>query len=86
MDLSEMLYFALKVIADWRVLFITAAALVVFAILRYVGIVYHKRPRTRARPPSALPGAAPPGGGAAGRAGRRRSEASGEGSGSDLIE
>jgi hypothetical protein len=62
MDLSEMLAIALKVIADWRVAFVTVAALLAFAILRYVGLVYHKRPRTRARPPAAGPGAAPAGG------------------------
>lgn len=65
MDLSEMLAIAIKVIADWRVVLVTVGVLLVFAILRYVGLVYHKRPRTRPRPPSAGPGAASAGGGRA---------------------
>jgi hypothetical protein len=88
MDLSEMLSIALKVISDWRVVFITVAVLVVFTILRYVGIVYHKRPRTRARPPLPTSAAEPSGGGQAGarHAGGGRAEASGEGPGSGMIE
>jgi hypothetical protein len=50
MELSDMLNVALKVIADWRVVAISIAMLVVFALLRYVGLVYHKRPKVRARP------------------------------------
>jgi hypothetical protein len=86
MELSEMLYLALKVIADWRVVFITVAVLVVFAILRYVGLVYHRRPRTRARPPSSSFGPPSSGGGRRAAGGAARAEASEEGSGSDLIE
>jgi hypothetical protein len=81
MGLDEMLAIAIKVIADWRVVFITAAVLVGFALLRYVGLVYHKRPKTRARP--RMPGAGSAAGASAGKA-AARAPASEEGS--DLID
>jgi|GEM_PF-4780157 len=62
-----MLGVALKVIADWRVVFIAAAVIATIAILRYVGMVYHAKSR-RGPPPGG--GAPKPGSGAApGKAG-----------------
>jgi hypothetical protein len=81
MGIDEMFGLALKVIADWRVVFATAAVLVAIALLRYVGLVYHKRPKTRARPRSAGPGPA-----AAGGAAERASRAQASGEDSDLID
>jgi hypothetical protein len=83
MDLSEMLSLSLKVIADWRVVFITLAVLLGIAILRYVGLVYHKAPKTRARPSSPGSGAAMAGGG---KARRGKSAAESTSGSSDLIE
>jgi hypothetical protein len=65
MELSDMLGLAFKVIADWHVIFVTLAFLLVFAILRYVGLVYHKRPKTKARHSPSGPAVAKSEGGAA---------------------
>jgi hypothetical protein len=78
-----MLGLSLKVIADWRVVFITLALLLAIAILRYVGLVYHKVPKTRARPSTPGSGAAIAGGG---RVSRGKSAAESSPGGSDLIE
>ena len=54
MDLKGALALSFKVIADWRVLFIAIAIMLAWAVLRYVGSVYHRRrPRPSARPPVA---------------------------------
>jgi hypothetical protein len=78
-DIQESLSVAFKVIADPRVLFISIAVLLVWAALRYVGSVYHRKPRTRARPPiaPASPGAARP---------SPRPEAEAEDSGEGMVE
>jgi hypothetical protein len=55
MDLQEAFAIAIKVIADWRVIFIAIAVMLAWAALRYVGSVYHKRPRASPRPPAAPP-------------------------------
>ncbi|MGA2545736.1 MAG: hypothetical protein ABSF43_04270 [Rectinemataceae bacterium] len=54
MSLGEALAVSLKVIADWRVILITVAVLLIWAALRYVGSVYRKRssPRRRTVPPA----------------------------------
>jgi hypothetical protein len=69
MDLAQGLSIAIKVLADWRVVFIALAVIVVWAALRYVGSVYHRRPKTKPRPPPA-PAGAEAGAGAKARAGR----------------
>jgi hypothetical protein len=84
MDLTQMLEFALRVIADWRVIFITVAVLLAIALLRYVGLVYHKAPKRKARPKSSGPGAAAAGGGPA--SAKAGAQAQSEESGSDLSE
>jgi hypothetical protein len=43
---------ALQVLADPRIIFITLAVLFSWAALRYVGMVYHKRPKAApSKPP-----------------------------------
>ena len=69
MDLTQGLSIALKVLVDWRVVFIAVAVAVVWAALRYVGSVYHRRPKTKPRPAPA-PAGAEAGAGARARAGR----------------
>jgi len=56
-DLQEALGLALKVISDWRVLFIAFAVILAWMALRYVGIVYRKKPRVQPR--KAAPSASP---------------------------
>lgn len=53
MDIQEAIAVSLKVVADPRVLFIAIAVLLAWAALRYVGSVYHRKPRAKARPPIA---------------------------------
>jgi len=48
-DLQEALGLAMKVIADWRILFIAFAVILAWAALRYVGIVYRKKSRSQPR-------------------------------------
>jgi len=55
MSLSETLALSLKVLADWRVVVIAVAVLLLWAALRYVGSVYRKRSRPRPRPFSPPP-------------------------------
>jgi hypothetical protein len=55
MSLGEAVTLSFKVIADWRVIVIAITVLLIWAALRYVGSVYHKRPLPRRRiaaPPS----------------------------------
>lgn len=54
MDLNQTLALALKVIADWRVIFVTLAVLLLWAALRYVGTVYHRRAPRRPSAPRSL--------------------------------
>ena len=42
MDLQEALALSLKVLADWRVIFIAVVVILVWAVLRYVGSVFHR--------------------------------------------
>jgi hypothetical protein len=49
MDLQTAIALSLKVIADWRSIFIAIAVLLLWAALRYVGSVYHIRSRRRSR-------------------------------------
>ncbi len=84
MDLTEMISLALRVVQDWRMIFIAVAVLASIAILRYVGLVYHKRPKRPARP--SAPGPASAGGqGGARRGGGRASRAAAEEEG-DLVD
>jgi hypothetical protein len=48
-DLQEALGLALKVLADWRVLFIAFAVILALVALRYVGMVYRKKSRAQPR-------------------------------------
>lgn len=47
MDLDGYIALSLRVIEDWRVVFIAVASIIVWAILRRVGVVYHPGPRRR---------------------------------------
>jgi hypothetical protein len=49
-ELQAALEIAFKVLLDWRVIFITVAVLLAWSALRYVGIVYHKKPRGQPKP------------------------------------
>lgn len=90
MDLTGMLSVSFKVLGDWRVDFIALAVIITWAALRYVGSVYHRRPRPRPRPPASLSGAAKAGAAStkAGRAAAKsgRAEGSEEGSDSGMVE
>jgi len=59
MDIQAALALSLKVLSDWRVIFITVSVLLIWAALRSVGSVYHKRPRARSKPPASSVRAAP---------------------------
>jgi hypothetical protein len=79
-DLKEALALALKVLADWRVIFIAVAIVLAWVALRYVGIVYHRRPRARPRPVAPSAASAPKAGGtASGRGGPSEGESGDEG-------
>ncbi len=65
-SLTESLSIAIKVLADWRVIAIAIAVLLVWAALRYVGSIYHRRPKVASRPTAPIKKAAP-----AASAGRR---------------
>jgi hypothetical protein len=78
MGLQEALALSLKVLGDWRVLFITVAVLLVWAGLRYVGSVYHRRSPMRPRAPVFRPPRARSAGG--------KAERGGGGEGEDLVE
>jgi len=56
MNLEAVMALSLKVITDWRVILITIATLLVWAALRYVGSIYHKRspPRQRSSASSSI--------------------------------
>jgi hypothetical protein len=54
MGLSEALALSLKVLADWRVIFIAAAFLILMAALRYAGSVYRSAAEPRRRRPAPL--------------------------------
>jgi hypothetical protein len=79
-DLQEALGLALKVIADWRVLFIAFTVVLAWSALRYVGIVYRKKPLARPRPakpvspPAAAKGGRKEKGRSSGVAGEERDE------------
>lgn len=82
MELQAYLGIAIQVISDWRVIFITVTVLLLWAALRYIGSVYHRRPR---RPP-VLKNSAPPMAAKTAKA-PARSAAEGEGpGGGDMIE
>lgn len=52
-DLQIALNLAMKVLGDWRVIFVALAFIIACAALRAVGIVYKKAPKTKNRAPSA---------------------------------
>jgi len=56
MNLEAAMALSLKVISDWRVILVTIATLLVWAALRYVGSIYHKRspPRKRSSSSSSI--------------------------------
>jgi hypothetical protein len=47
MDLEGYLSLFARVLSDWRVAFIAVATILAWAALRYVGMVYDRRPRRR---------------------------------------
>jgi hypothetical protein len=74
MDLNATFQLALKVLTDWRVIAITAAVLLLWAALRYVGSVYRSRPAFQASRFASLkpkPGPAGKGSGGASKAAAR---------------
>lgn len=88
MDLSEALSVSFQVLSDWRVDFVALAVIVAWAILRYVGSVYHRRARARPRPAPPLPPSAGAAQARGGRAAARssRSEGPEEEAGSGMVE
>lgn len=50
MDLAGTLAVSIKVLSDWRVLFIAVAVILLWATLRYVGSVYRNRSPRRKGP------------------------------------
>lgn len=50
MDFAGTLALSIKVLSDWRVIFIAAAVILLWAALRYVGSVYRSRSPRRAGP------------------------------------
>jgi hypothetical protein len=70
MDLGETLALAVKVIADWRVVFVAVAFLLLAVALRFVGSVYRRRSSPR-RGSSAFVPRKDPGARAGGPASRR---------------
>jgi hypothetical protein len=64
MDLAGYLSLFARILSDWRIAFIAVATLLAWAALRYVGMVYDRRPRrpaprTRPTRPASRP-ASPP--------------------------
>jgi hypothetical protein len=59
MDLSGYLSLFTRVLSDWRVVFIAVATILAWAALRYVGMVYDRRPRRKAAVRSSFRPAAP---------------------------
>ena len=59
MDLTESLALSIKVIADWRVIFIAVAVLLVVSALRYAGSVYRGATGPKRRAPPSAPRKAP---------------------------
>jgi hypothetical protein len=53
MTVSEYLALFARVLSDWRVPFIAVATILAWAALRYVGMVYDRRPRRAPAPPRA---------------------------------
>lgn len=51
MSLAEYLSLFGGVLSDWRTVFITVMMILAWAVLRYVGMVYDRRPRPRFRRP-----------------------------------
>lgn len=60
MDLNGYIALSMRVIEDWRVVFIAVASIVVWAILRRVGVVYHPGPRRRPQVRAPAPPRRPP--------------------------
>jgi hypothetical protein len=54
MEISEYLSLFARVLSDWRVPFIAVATILAWAALRYVGMVYDRRPR-RSSPRPMMP-------------------------------
>lgn len=77
MEFGAAIAVSLKVLADWRVIAIAVGTLLLWAALRYVGTVYHKRIPTRPRASAPGPAREPAARGAPQRS--RGSAASGEG-------
>lgn len=57
MDLKSYLDLSFKVLLDWRVILCAAAVFVSWALLRYVGVIVQRRPRSypSPRPPQSGP-------------------------------
>jgi len=62
-DLNGYIALSIRVLSDWRVVFVALGSIILWAILRRVGVVYHTIPSQRPRSPSvvrkALPRSAP---------------------------
>ncbi len=59
MSVSEYLALFARVLSDWRVPFIAVATILAWAALRYVGMVYDRRPRRSSPRPTAPRPASP---------------------------
>jgi hypothetical protein len=59
MDLNGYLSLFTRVLSDWRVVFIAVATILAWAALRYVGMVYDRRPSRGAAARSSFRLAAP---------------------------
>jgi len=55
MDLKGYIDLSIKVLSDWRVLVCTGAVLVIWTLLRYVGVIAPHHPRTYTRPKASPP-------------------------------
>jgi hypothetical protein len=54
-DLDGYIALSLRVLEDWRVIFIAIGSIIVWTILRRVGAVYHVGPRRRPQPRTPSP-------------------------------
>ncbi|MDA8427533.1 MAG: hypothetical protein M0Z80_15510 [Treponema sp.] len=55
MDLNGYMALSMQVLSDWRVVFVALGSIIVWSILRRVGVVYHAGPRRRPQAPSLPP-------------------------------
>ncbi len=59
MSLDYYMQLSLQVLADWRIIAVALGSILVWALLRYVGMVYYRRPKPKRRPSAAKKQAAP---------------------------